>query len=86
MVANLLFEEGPGNIFAEALCLSFMFFADLALSRASLATYSLSAAISPAGSGVSLALAEFTLLSRVLGRLTGSAMLQIQWTGGTLQF
>ena len=73
MLVNLPLEEGPGNIFADALCLSLMFLADLALSLASLTVYCRSAAASP-GSGVSLALAEPARLSRVLGRFTGSAM------------
>ena len=73
IVVNLPLPEAFGNILPEALCLFFMFMADFALSLASLMMYSLSAA-SKEESGVSLALAELTLLSRVLGRFAGSAI------------
>lgn len=70
---NLLFPEALGNTLAEALCLSLMFLADFALSRASLRINSLSAAKSET-SGDIFAFADFTLLSRVLGLFTGSAI------------
>lgn len=75
----LAFELGrAGNTFEDAVCFPRMTFADLALSRASFTSASLSASIAIVSGpgGISLALAERDRgLSRVLGRRVNSAMI-----------